>query len=165
MMKEKQIRTILPFVFIVGISYFLSEADMLHNFGTRFEIVQYNIKLIWLFIIGDVGQALEWFCCSLIFFTAWMKNRDKNKWFSDLFWQWSAVCFCLFISSGLSFVANFASFLWIQGLVRALVFVSAAWFLNTLYRARKLIYYPETRDETLRKAQKFDELLKKITEE
>jgi hypothetical protein len=163
-MKEKKIRTILPFVIVFVCSYFLSDADLLHDFGNRFDFVEHNIKLIWLFIIGDVGQAIEWFCCSLIFFTAWIKNRNTNKWYSDLLWQFSGIFVCWSVSCALSFVSNFASFLWIQGLVRTMVFVFGFYFLNTLFAARKLIYYPETKEEMLLKAQKFEELLKKLND-
>jgi hypothetical protein len=104
------------------------------------------------------------FGSSLIFFTAWLKNRHKNKWYSDLHWQFSGIFFCWSVSSALSFVSNFASYLWIQGLVRVFVFVFGFYFLNTLYAARKLLYYPEEKDETIRKAKAFDKLFKEITD-
>lgn len=165
MIKEKQIRTIIPFVIIFGLSFLLSDADMFHDFGTRFEFVKHNAKLIWMLIIGDVGQAIEGICCSLIFFTAWRKNRNKNRWYSDLHWQFSALCLCWSISSALSFVSNFSSYLWIQGLIRLCVFIFWFYFLNTLFAARKLLYYPEERDEAIRKAEAFDKLLKTLRDE
>jgi hypothetical protein len=162
MMKEKQLKVFIPFLLIFGGSFFLSDADILHNFGARFEIVKYNFKLILLFFLGDIGQGV---CCagsSLILFIAWKLNRNKNMWFSDLFWQlggafafWALLC-------GVSLLANFYSYLWIQGMVKLFGFIAMFYLLNTLYRIRKRLYYPETRDETIRKAQKFDELLKAI---
>lgn len=164
MLKEKQIRTWLPFI-IVGLStFFLSDADPFENFGTRFDFVKYNIKLIWLLFSGDAGQSLVWFCCSLIFFKAWRKNRIKKVWFADMYWQLSGIFFCWCVLSILSVVSNFFSYLWIQGMVRLFVLFFGFYFFNTLYRARYMIYNSETPEEMLKKAQKFDELIKKISE-
>jgi hypothetical protein len=162
MMKEKKIRTILPFLLVLASTFFLSDADPFENFGTRFEFVKYNIRLIWLLFLGDAGQSVIWFCCSLIFFRAWRKNRDTNKWYSDLHWQLSGIFFCWSVLSILSVVSNLYSYLWIQGMVRLFVFFFGFYFLNTLYRVRKILYNPETPDTIIEKAKKLDDLLVKI---
>lgn len=159
MMKEKQIKFWLPLVLVLGGSYFLSGTDLFHNFGTRFEIVQYNFKLILLFFLGDAGGMVIYFCCSLIFFTAWKLNRPKNVWYSDLFWQLGSVCFCWSVLCVVSLLANFYSYLWVQGMIRFCSSLVGFYVLNTLYRVRKLLYYPETREETIMKAKKYDELM------
>lgn len=165
MMKEKQIRAIIPFITVFGITFFLADAKLFHDFGNRFEIVKDNMRLVWLLVTGDVGQAVIWFGSSLIFFLAWNKNKKRTAWYTDMYWQLSGVFFCWFVLSVLSLISNFVFYLWLQGLVRLCVFIFGFYFFNTLYAARKLMYYPETREEALRKAQKFDELLKKLRDE
>lgn len=159
MMREKQIKVFIPFLLIFGGSFFLADADLFHNFGARFESVQYNFKLILLFFLGDVGQTVVCFCSSLIFFTAWKLNRGKNLWYSDIFWQLGSTFLCWSILSIVSLLANFYSYLWIQGMIRLCVFIVVLYVLNTLYRIRRLIYYPETREETILKAKKYDEFI------
>jgi hypothetical protein len=159
MMKEKQIRFWLPFVLVFGGSYFLSDADLFHSFGARFEVVQYNFKLILLFLISDIGGLLVFICSSLIFFKAWKLNRSKNTWYSDLFWQLGSVYLCWAVLFAISLLANVRSFLWIYGMIKLAVFIVSFYVLNTLFRVRKLIYYPETREETILKAKKYDDLM------
>lgn len=165
MMKESKIRAIIPFVIVFASTFFLADADILHNFGTRLEMLRGNSRLVYLLFTSDAGQSIEWFCCSLIFFIAWHKNKAKGFWYVDILWQLSGIFFCWSILSVISLISNFYSYLWIQGMFRLFVFIFGFYFLNTLYAARNLIFYPESRDESIRKAQKFDELIKLIKDE
>src|SRR6478672_8501294 len=144
MMKEKQIRFWIPLVLVLGGSYFLSDADLFHNFGARFEVVKYNFKLILLFLIGDIGGVMVFVSSSLIFFTAWKLNRHKNTWYSDIFWQQASVYVCWAVLCAVSLLANVSSFLWIHGMIKLAVLIVSFYALNTLFRSRKLFYYPET---------------------
>lgn len=145
-------------------TFFLSGADPLHNFGTRWEMVQENARLVWLIFTGDVGQGVVWLLCSLIFFRAWRLNRHSNVWYSDIHWQISGIFFCWFLQSILSLISNFYSFLWMQGMIRLFVFVFGFYFLNTLFAARKMIYHPKTSDEVKEMMKKYDEILKKLND-
>lgn len=165
MVKEKNIRTIIPFLIVFLSTFFLSDADIFHDFGIRYEIIQKNMRLLWLLITGNMGLAIVCFLSSVIFFTAWKKNRHRNVWYSDLHWQLAGLCFGWCVLCLMNVLANFYSFLWIQGMMRLFVFLFSAYFLNTLYRARKILYYPETREEAIRKAAKYDELISLIKKE
>lgn len=165
MMKERQIRTIIPFVIVFLSTFFLSEAELLHNFGTRWDMVQHNARLVWLLFTGDLGQAAVWFLCSLIFYKAWRKNRLRGVWYTDIHWQLSGIFLCWSVLSLLSLVSNFYSYLWLTGMVRLFVFVFGFYCLNTLFAARKMLFHPETPEEMEHKAAKFDELIKILRNE
>lgn len=165
MVKEKNIRTWIPFVVVFASTYFLSGADLFRDFGIRYDIIQANTKLLVLLITGNVGLSVACFLSSLIFFTAWRLNRHRNVWYSDLHWQLAGMCFGWSVLSILNLLSNFHSFLWVQGMVRLLVFIFTSYVLNNLYRARKIIYYPESREEAIRKAAKFDELIELFKKE
>jgi hypothetical protein len=165
MVKEKNIRTIIPFLIVFLSTFFLADADIFHDFGVRYEVIMANMRLLGLLITGNLGLAIVCFLSSLIFFTAWKKNRHRNVWYSDLHWQLAGLCFGWAILCVMNLLANFNSYLWIQGMIRLFVFLFSAYFLNTLYRARKILYHPESREESIRKAAKYDELIALIKKE
>lgn len=157
-MKEKDIRTFIPFFIVFVSTFFLSGADMFEVFPS--QQTKGNEKLQLLLVGSDAFQALVWFPSSLIFFSAWRKLRKKNLWYTDILWQLSGVFFCWFVLSVIRIWGIYQLYLWVQGLVRFFVAIFGLYFFNTLYAARNLLYYPPTPEELEIKAKKFDELIK-----
>ncbi len=162
MMKERDIRTFMPFFIVFVSTFFLSGADLFERFIPLSTQSHGNDKLQILIIGGDVFQALIWFPCSLIFFMAWRKVRKKNLWFTDLLWQLAGVFLCFLMLSLIRIWGWFQMYLWVQGMVRVFVAIFGLYFFNTLYAARKLLFDPPTPEETIQKAKKFDELINLI---
>jgi hypothetical protein len=163
MMKERQIRTIIPFLIVFGSTFFLADAELLENFGTRKDMVK-NDRLLWLLITGDGMQGIASFFISLVFFRAWYLNRSENFWFNDLMWQLSGAFFCWFLASMISILGTFWLFLWVQGMFRLFAGVFMIYVCNTVLAARQRLYHPETPEEAKVKAAKFDELIKMMKE-
>lgn len=160
MMKEKDIRTFIPFLVVFVSTFFLSGADMFEDFGSVLNKVGQNGKLIWLLISSDIFQSVVWLLCSSVFFTAWIIIRKKQAWYTDILWQLGGVLICWFLLAIVRIWGIFHQLLWIQGMLSFFVAVFGLYFFNTLWRARKLIYYPNTPEEAMIKAKKFDELIK-----
>jgi hypothetical protein len=163
MMKERQIRTIIPFLIVFGSTFFLADAELLENFGTRKDMVK-NDRLLWLLITGDGLQAVASFFISYVFFKAWKINRYETFWFNDLMWQLSGAFFCWFLASMISILGTFWLFLWVQGMFRLFAGVFMIYVCNTVLAARQRLYHPETPEEAKVKAAKFDELIKMMKE-
>lgn len=163
MMKEKDIRTFLPFLIVFVSTFFLSGSDMFEAFPPVHASIT-DEKLELLLIAGDVFQALVWLGACLIFFKAWRKLRLRPIWYSDLMWQMAGIFFCFFILSIIRIWGMFQMYLWIQGMVRVFVAIFGLYFLNTLYAARQLIYNPPTPEETAKKARLFEQIIKLMQE-
>lgn len=159
MMKERQIRTVIPFLIVFGSTFFLADAELMENFGTRSDMIK-NERLLWLLITGDALQGFAAFFISYVFFKAWNKNKAKSFWFTDLMWQLSGAFFCWFLACAFSILGTFWLFLWLQGMLRLFAGVFILYVCNTVIAARKMLYYPETPEEATIKAAKFDELIK-----
>ena len=160
MMKEKDIRTFVPFFVVFVSTFFLSGADLFEAFLPLSEQTHGNEKLKMLVLGGDLFQACMWLPSSVIFFIAWRKIKKRNVWYSDLLWQLSGVFLCFFILSVIRIWGWFQMFLWVQGMVRMFVAIFGLYFLNTLLSARYLLFNPPTSEMNERKAQKFDEIIK-----
>lgn len=161
-MKEKDIRTLMPFIIVAVTSFFLSGADLFENFGSAYHALKENSKLLWLLISGDTFQSVIWFLCSFVFFTAWRKNRKRGEWYSEIHWQLSGVFFCWFLLALINIIGIYYRFLWIQGTLRLFVGLFGLYFFNTLWASRKLIYNPPTKDELIEKNKKFEQILEVI---
>jgi hypothetical protein len=164
MMKEKDIRSFLPFFVVFISTFFLSEANLFQVFPPAIKEIAGNVKLKILSIGADVFQAMVWLPCCLIFFKAWRILRGRNLWYTDILWQISGVFFCWFILALVRIWGVYHLYLWIQGLVSFFVAIFGLYFFNTLYAARKLIYYPQTSEEAQLKAEKFDKMIKYLKE-
>lgn len=163
-MKEKDIRTFIPFFVVFVSTFFLSGADMFETFPPVHSSIE-NERLEMLLIAGDIFQACVWMGACLIFFKAWLRLRFRQIWYSDLMWQLSGIFFCFFILSLIRIWGMFQMYLWIQGMVRVFVAIFGLYFLNTLYAARRLIYNPETPEETQKKARLFEQIIKLMKDE
>lgn len=160
MMKEKEIRAIIPFVIVFLSTFFLADADLFENFGTRLDMLKSNARLLWLLVTGDGMQAVGSLIIAIIFFRSWYLNRDKPFWFNDVLWQLSGAFFCWFLVSVISILGTFWLYLWIQGMFRLFTGIFLLYVANTLIAARSMLYHPETPEEAQVKAAKFDELIK-----
>lgn len=165
MMKEKDIRTFLPFLIVVVSTFFLSGADLFEVFPSTVTEMKRNDNLMTLLIGADTFQAFMWLPSSLIFFKAWRKLKNLDLWYTDILWQLSGVFFCWFVLAVVRLWGVFELYLWIQGIVRFFVAIFGLYFLNTLYAARKLLYNPPTTEETKNKAEKFDKLIKMLSDD
>lgn len=160
MMKEKDIRTFIPFLVVFVSTFFLSGADMFEPFPSLVSVVKGNDKLMMLLVgsflfVGIVSLAL-----SIVFFNAWRKLRHRNVWYQDLLWQISGMFFCIFILKVVLVWGVYQRYLWIQGMTFMFVGIFGLYFFNTVFAARKLLYNPPTNEETQTKVKKFDELIK-----
>lgn len=158
MMKEKQIRTVIPFLIVFLSTFFLAGADLFESFGARIDMLK-NSQLLWLLITGDAMQGLAAFVISYIFFRSWQKNRHRPLWFNDLMWQLSGAFFCWFMACLVSIIGTHWMFLWMQGMMRLFSGVFMLYVANTVIAAKPILYNPETPEEAVRKANKFDELI------
>lgn len=159
MIKERTIRTIMPFVIVVLGAFFLSDANVLESFGDRLEMLHSNVRLLLLLVTGDATQMIGALICATVLFYAWKINKDKGLWFTDIYWQLSGVFFCIFLRSMVHLVGTFYMYLWVVGIVQLFKGIFLLYFSNTLWAARRMLYNPESSEESARKAAKFDELI------
>lgn len=164
MMKEKQIRTIIPFVIVFLSTFFLAEAEMFDDFGSRLDMIKSNQKLLGLLISSDGLQAIASMIIAVVFYHSWSLNKHRPFWFNDLMWQLAGAFFCWFLASVISIVGTFWSFLWLSGLFKLFSGVFLFYVANTVWAARMMFYHPEIPEEALKKAAKFTELLEFLKE-
>jgi amino acid transporter len=162
MVKDRTIKFWIPFVVALTGTYFLSGADLFENFGTRLNMLQSNHKLLWLLVTGDGLQAVGCLVAGVIFFFAWKKNRYRPFWFNDLMWQLSVVFICWFIACVISMLGTYWLYLWLNGMFRLLSGIFFIYVANTVLAARVKLFHPETPQEALRKAEKYEELIEQF---
>ena len=161
MIKEKQIRTLIPFAIVLASTFFLSGAELFEGFGAR----KFGDRLMALMLSGDGLQGAASFGISFVMFRAWYLNRFKQLWFNDLMWQLSGAFGCWFIASVFSMLGFWWQYLWLSGMFRLFSGIFLVYVCNTVMAARHKLYHPETPEEAKIKAQKLDEVLKLLKDD
>lgn len=159
-MKEKDIRTFIPFFVVFVTTFFLSGADMFEPFPSLASLVKGNGKLMMLLVGSFLFVGIVSLSLSLVFFRAWQKLKHRKVWYQDLLWQISGMFFCIFLLKVVLVWGVFQRYLWIQGMTFMFVGIFGLYFFNTVFAARKLLYNPPTTEELQDKVKKFNELIK-----